>query len=282
MFDVPPVASRPPLLDLIHASDFPLPVHAAPFRRRRSKRVGEAIMVSCGHGLKRPYLPVAMALQDVRDRVVSISGICFVTLVARVAHEYVWAGHSFFRPRRAVPAPAKPVHRSLSAALAEAGLAEPPPLSELTVEPEAGVLADEIFPEDEASADDCHLGAPPKGRAVGGRPPLHGSLVLLRLPPPSDAALGNSGPAPVPAAAEPALAAGDCACNPASSGSGFLSLGQVGATPALQVPAFGGQVVAGHDRHRGRDGRRCCNLSHPAARGSGACGAAVTLGGWLV
>lgn len=59
-----------------------------------------------------------------------------------------------FRPRRAVPAPAKPVHRSLSAALAEAGLAEPPPLSELTVEPEAGVLADEIFPDDEPSADE--------------------------------------------------------------------------------------------------------------------------------
>lgn len=57
-------------------------------------------------------------------------------------------------------APAKPVHRSLSAALADAGLAEPPALSELTVEPEAGLLADERFPADEPSP--AELPPPPK------------------------------------------------------------------------------------------------------------------------
>jgi hypothetical protein len=62
-----------------------------------------------------------------------------------------------FRARReSAPVPAARVHRSLSAALADAGLAEAPPLSELSVDPEAGVVADTLFlfPDEPLPADE--------------------------------------------------------------------------------------------------------------------------------
>lgn len=67
-----------------------------------------------------------------------------------------------FRARReSAPVPAKRVHHSLSAALSEAGLAEAPSLSELTVEPEARALADKHIPDDAPSpADEPYPPAP--------------------------------------------------------------------------------------------------------------------------
>lgn len=51
-----------------------------------------------------------------------------------------------FRARReSAPVPATRVHRSLSAALAEAGMAEAPSLSELSVDPDAVVSLDKLF-----------------------------------------------------------------------------------------------------------------------------------------
>jgi hypothetical protein len=112
-----------------------------------------------------------------------------------------------FRPRReSNPAQAKRVHRSLSAALAEAGLAEPPPLADLTVEPEAGVLADNLFPADEpAPADESPLGADraePVHEAIAyAGPPSFAPAPPAYVPPPPAAE------APIPQTVRPAPAA---------------------------------------------------------------------------
>jgi hypothetical protein len=55
-----------------------------------------------------------------------------------------------FRARReSAPVPATRVHRSLSAALADAGLVEAPSLSELSVDPDAVASPDRFFPAEE-------------------------------------------------------------------------------------------------------------------------------------
>lgn len=85
------------------------------------------------------------------------------------------------RPERA-SAPAKPVHRSLSAALADVGLAEPPALSELTVEPEAGLLADEPLP--------AELPPPPET--------VQQSIAVIPAPAPAPEPSPVMGAAPIP------------------------------------------------------------------------------------
>jgi hypothetical protein len=109
-----------------------------------------------------------------------------------------------FRARRAAPAPANRVHRSLSAALAEVGLVEPPPLAELTVEPEAGVLADEFFPEDESFADEPPPAPAEPVQAVF----VPASRPVVAAPAATVAPIPQwHNPAPAPAAAQAPVAA---------------------------------------------------------------------------